>query len=185
MKSLFICFSLILTIGLWHFPAHAQSAMSEDDISEAFAKQKSRGLVLVPTGQQPEVSADTSQKDSTKVDYVALPQDEQVNVSIHFDLDSAALREDQKPALAALCNVLKKSPDVVLRIIGHTDITGTVQYNERLSVLRAEEVKRYLAANCGVPEGQMQAVGVGARYLLDEKDPRGEVNRRVEFQAQS
>lgn len=118
--------------------------------------------------------------------YAQLPKEEQVNVSIRFDLDSASLRADQKPALAALCSGLQSASVSALRIVGHTDISGSADYNQRLSLLRAEEVKRYLAsADCGIKEDRMEAVGVGSRYLLDGEKPKDAVNRRVEFQALS
>ena len=53
------------------------------------------------------------------------------------------------------------------------------------SVLRAEEVKRHLVGDCGLSADRLEAVGVGKRYLSNPDDPRGEENRRVEFQALS
>ncbi|VDC33321.1 OmpA family protein [Pseudogemmobacter humi] len=167
--------------------AQAQTPMTEDEIADAFRKQKTRGLTLVPTTEETAAGSETAAPEgATEIAYQELPQDEQVNVSIRFDLDSAALREDQKPALVALCNVLKSDPVSTLRIVGHTDITGSAEYNERLSLLRAEEVKRYLASSdCGIADAQMEAVGVGSRFLLDGEKPKDAVNRRVEFQALS
>ena len=170
--------------------ASGQDAMTEDEIATAFEKQKTRGLKLVPTSPESAAAADGSTAapagGATEVAYQELPEDEQVNVSISFDLDSSSLREDQKPALAAMCNVLKASSVDALRIVGHTDITGSPDYNERLSLLRAEEVKRYLASSdCGIDAANMEAVGVGSRFLLDDGNPKDAVNRRVEFQALS
>ncbi len=42
---------------------------------------------------------------ATAVAYDPLPVEEQVNIAIRFDFDSAVLRDDQKPRLAALCAV--------------------------------------------------------------------------------
>ena len=73
----------------------------------------------------------------------------------------------------------------MFRIVGHTDAAGSASYNERLSLLRAEEVKRHLVSDCGIAETRLQAVGVGEQFPLDKDDPRADVNRRVEFQALS
>jgi outer membrane protein OmpA-like peptidoglycan-associated protein len=73
----------------------------------------------------------------------------------------------------------------VFRIVGHTDAVGSASYNDRLSQLRAEEVKRYMVGDCGIPADRLEAVGVGPRHPLNPDNPRGEENRRVEFQAMS
>jgi len=108
-----------------------------------------------------------------------------VNIQISFDFDSAALRTDQKPKLTTLCTVMQKVDVNLFRIVGHTDASGAADYNERLSLLRAQEVKRFLVSDCGIAETRLEAVGVGEAFPLDKADPRGDVNRRVEFQALS
>ena len=100
-----------------------------------------------------------------------------------FDFDSAALRDDQKPKLQDLCVALKSADVQMIRILGHTDSSGSASYNERLSKLRAEEVKRFLTADCGFPAFRMEAQGVGERFPFDPENPAADVNRRVEFQA--
>lgn len=116
---------------------------------------------------------------------VKMPADLGVNVKIEFAFDSAALDEAQKPKLAKLCNVMKASDIQLFRIIGHTDASGTDDYNERLSRLRAEEVQRFFVNDCGIEAGRLEAVGLGERFLLEGADPDSDQNRRVEFQALS
>lgn len=184
-----IAVTLCLSLGLFAPDAHAQSGeMTEAEIAEAFAKQKTRGLSIAPstaTAEDAAAAAPAAEAAATTVAYEEIPQDEQVNINISFDFDSAALREDQKPKLVALCNVMKGSDIAVFRIVGHTDSSGTDAYNQNLSLLRAEEVKRHLVSDCGLPEDRMQAVGVGSEFPFDKDDPRADVNRRVEFQALS
>lgn len=182
-----IAVTLCLSLGLFAPIAHAQSGeMTEAEIAEAFAKQKTRGLSIAPsTATAEDAAAPATEAAATTVAYEEIPQDEQVNINISFDFDSSALREDQKPKLVALCNVMKDSDIPVFRIVGHTDSSGTDAYNQNLSLLRAEEVKRHLVSDCGLPEDRMQAVGVGSEFPFDKDDPRADVNRRVEFQALS
>jgi outer membrane protein OmpA-like peptidoglycan-associated protein len=152
---------------------------SVEEMTANFKKQKTRGLKIATPG------ADTTANANTETAVVAptaeeigaaVPKEEQVRVNVVFDYDSAALREDQKP----------KAADVQkIRILGHTDSAGSAAYNERLSKLRAEEVKRHLAGDCGFPEERMDAQGLGERFPFDADDPRADVNRRVEFQALS
>ncbi len=87
--------------------------------------------------------------------------------------------------LNTLCEVIKASDIAQFKIIGHTDASGTDTYNQNLSLLRAEEVKRHLVEDCGVPDGKLVAVGVGESFPIDPNDPRADVNRRVEFQVGS
>ena len=120
-----------------------------------------------------------------QVGYTELDKADQINFRIGFDFDSAVLRETEVPKLAALCTAMKAVDVAVFRIVGHTDAAGTEAYNEKLSLLRAEEVKRRLVSDCGIEPARLQAVGVGKRFLYNTDDPRSEDNRRVEFQALS
>ena len=114
-----------------------------------------------------------------------LDKADQINFRIGFDFDSAVLRDTEVPKLASLCTAMKAVDVAVFRIVGHTDAAGTDAYNEKLSLLRAEEVKRRLVSDCGIEPARLQAVGVGKRYLFNTDDPKSEDNRRVEFQALS
>ncbi|MDH5528878.1 MAG: OmpA family protein [Paracoccaceae bacterium] len=109
----------------------------------------------------------------------------QINVHIKFDFDSAALTDAQKPLLNQLCTVMRSSDISLFRIVGHTDASGSDEYNEKLSQLRAGEVRRYLINDCGIAADRLEAVGLGERFLADKADPNASENRRVEFQALS
>lgn len=180
-------------------PAMAQNAADQtvEEMTENFKKQKTRGLVIA-TPSTDTATTDTATTNDTTVAAtttttapvaeelaVIVPKDEQVNVNVAFDFDSAALRADQKPKLGALCDALKAADVQKIRILGHTDASGSASYNERLSKLRAEEVKRFLTSDCGYPAERMEAVGAGERFPFDPDDPLSDVNRRVEFQALS
>ena len=114
-----------------------------------------------------------------------LPEELQVNVRISFGYDSATLQSDQKPVLDQMCRVMKASDIKLFRIMGHTDSAGPDAYNEKLSLLRAEEVKRRMVEDCGIAPDRLEAMGLGERFLFDKADPKGPENRRVEFQALS
>ena len=166
--------------------AAAQSELTADQIKDAFNKQKTRGLVIVPSTQSDTAAAtDTSTQTSVVPahEYSAVDQSDQINVNIRFDFDSAALRDDEKPKLAAMCEAMKSVDVAVFQIIGHTDSSGSANYNQNLSLLRAKEVKRHLVSNCGIAEDRLQAMGMGETAPFDSADPRSDANRRVEFQA--
>jgi peptidoglycan-associated lipoprotein len=69
----------------------------------------------------------------------------------------------------------------VVRVIGHCDDRGEMEMNDKLSIRRAEEVLRALAA-AGVPEDRMTAEGRGERELrcTDPSARCAAKNRRVE-----
>lgn len=68
------------------------------------------------------------------------------------------------------------------QIIGHTDSSGSVQYNLTLSQARADEVVRYMVRECGIDAALLEAVGMGEGRLKDSSNPRADANRRVEIQ---
>lgn len=186
-----VALSLALAVG-YAAPIHAQSTdastTSAEDLKQLFKKQKTRGLSLVPSTVAPENLPTVSDEAGTQVAPVAyseIDKSDQVNVRITFDFDSALLRADEKPKLATLCEAMKDVDVQTFRIIGHTDAKGTEPYNEKLSLLRAQEVKRYLINDCGIDAARLEAVGVGKRFLFNTANPDSEENRRVEFQALS
>lgn len=164
--------------------AAAQSAetMSEDEIIQRFQNQKTRSLVLAPVGGGQ--ATETAAGDTAAATTIESPDDD-VFINIAFDFDSAALREDQKPKLTKLCNVINEIDIDTFEIIGHTDSSGSAEYNQRLSRLRAEEVKRYMVGDCGIDASRLLATGLGESEPLDPSNPRADENRRVEFQVSS
>ena len=109
--------------------------------------------------------------------------------NIYFKLESADLSDASKEVLDELIVELKANPDWHVNSVGHTDNTGSVKYNNLLSVLRAEAVKTYLY-NRGVEFKRLHAYGMGAEQPVAENlaadgsdNPTGRAaNRRVEIQ---
>ncbi|MCR9108554.1 OmpA family protein [Marivita sp. XM-24bin2] len=161
--------------------------MTAEEIMQAFEKQKTRGLVLVPSDSTAPEATSTEQATTTvaaaESTYTEVDKADQVNIKIKFDFDSATLRDDQKPQLATLCEVMKAVDVKLFQIVGHTDSSGSASYNENLSLLRAKEVKRHLVTECGIAENRLEAIGMGESAPFNADDPRSDENRRVEFQA--
>ncbi len=117
--------------------------------------------------------------------YAKLKPELQVNLNIQFGFDSAALSASEAPKLATLCAAIQGSDIVKFRIIGHTDTSGSDDYNQRLSMLRAKEVARHLVQQCGIAAARLETVGMGERFPSNAENTRADENRRVEFQALS
>jgi len=87
------------------------------------------------------------------------------------------LREYREQARAEI------SAATLVKITGHTDNTGTAEYNQQLSVRRAQTVRDYLV-KLGANPSIMQVAGVGAANpIADNKTAAGRAeNRRVEVE---
>jgi len=87
--------------------------------------------------------------------------------------DIAKLGQALSPILASGANV---------RIEGHTDSLGSDQYNQRLSLKRAESVRRYLVQQFALPPERLLAAGFGKSQPIAPNDsPEGRSqNRRVQ-----
>lgn len=93
------------------------------------------------------------------------------NAETLFDFDKAVVKpEGQKILDEKIATAMKMHPEVTLLIItGHADRIGTEEYNQGLSVRRANAVKAYLVKQ-GVAAGRMRASGKG------EAEPNPEAN---------
>lgn len=101
---------------------------------------------------------------------------------ILFATNSSTLSEASKSALRNFAASLKQNPDTDIKIIGFTDNTGKVDYNQLLSEKRARSVYDYLMAQ-GVSADRMSYEGRGVHDpVADNNTPEGRaLNRRVEI----
>lgn len=105
-----------------------------------------------------------------------------VSMSIQF-----ALNSDQvlKPSASSLSNLAMALNSEGLKgqqfeVIGHTDITGSASYNQRLSERRARSVAQFLA-HLGVEETRARTAGKGPSQLLENVPASAPQQRRVEI----
>jgi OmpA-OmpF porin, OOP family len=130
-------------------------------------------------------ATESAEAPAQPLQYWILPAAQQVNMRVTFAFDSAAIAESEKPKLRQICAVIDEAGINQFRIIGHTDATGAPAYNQRLSVRRAEEVRRFFMDDCGIAAERLEAIGVGKQFPANAADPFAGENRRVEFQAMS
>lgn len=103
--------------------------------------------------------------------------------NITFDTNRAEIRQEFRPVLDDVSTTLGKFPETTVRIVGHTDSTGSDDYNQRLSERRAREVADYIAYR-RVSRERLEATGHGERYpIADNGSEAGRSrNRRVELE---
>jgi peptidoglycan-associated lipoprotein len=109
-------------------------------------------------------------------------------VPIHFDFDSAVVREVDIATLGQVAEVIRRAyPNALVTIEGFTDPAGNREFNMRLSRRRAEAVKAIMVARYNLPAAQFRTIGYGEQFERQVApgargtDPGAEENRRVTF----
>lgn len=107
---------------------------------------------------------------------LAIPSD------VSFDVGRAAIKSNFAPVLDQFASGLRNNPNAEVRIIGHTDSTGTDAINNPLSIERAASTRDYLIAR-GVRATAFRIEGRGSREpVADNNTDAGRAqNRRVEI----
>ena len=107
-----------------------------------------------------------------------------VGALIHFDFNSAKIRPESYPLIDEFGKALKGDlSGATVMIEGHTDSKGTMEYNQTLSVKRAQAVADFLKAHHAISSLRMIVKGYGETKPIDVNDTEeGRFrNRRVEF----
>jgi outer membrane protein OmpA-like peptidoglycan-associated protein len=101
---------------------------------------------------------------------------------LSFDTGRADIKPNMRPILDQFASGLSGQPNTEIRIIGHTDNTGSDAVNDPLSVQRAQAARQYLAAR-GVDPNRIVIAGRGEREpIADNRTDSGRAqNRRVEI----
>ena len=102
---------------------------------------------------------------------------------ILFDTGKAELKGQAKDNLKQMADIMKKYPENVLTVNGHTDNTGGAKVNEALSKQRAEVVRQTLVAS-GLPADTVKSKGWGPGKPIATNDTAAgrQQNRRVEIE---
>ena len=112
--------------------------------------------------------------------------DNQLKLSIPNDISFATGKHDIQPRLMPILDQfaqgLNQQPSMEVRIVGHTDNTGSDAVNNPLSVNRAASTRDYLVAR-GAPAGVIAIDGRGSHEpIADNTSAAGRArNRRVEI----
>lgn len=104
------------------------------------------------------------------------------NSGILFDLNQAELKANARTNIENLAISLKNNPDTDILIVGHTDASGTDEYNLKLSERRATSVKSLIESK-GILSSRLSTEGRGeAEAIADNETEAGRaLNRRVEI----
>src|SRR5687767_4375351 len=102
---------------------------------------------------------------------------------VFFDYDQSEIRVDMQDVLSRKAAALRANPNVSLRIDGHADERGSVEYNLALSLRRANAVREYLSG-AGLDAGRFEVAAFGEERPLEsgQSEEAYARNRRAEFQ---
>jgi outer membrane protein OmpA-like peptidoglycan-associated protein len=101
---------------------------------------------------------------------------------VNFETGKSTLTPESETILNGVAESLVAHDSIRVQVTGHTDITGSLALNRRLSRARAEAVRQYLVSR-GVAEGRLTARGFGPdQPIASNKTVEGRAqNRRVEL----
>lgn len=149
-------------------------------------------------GTKPDYKEDqqtiTTEKENEKVNTVDLVLkplilDSQIIINpIFFDYDKSNIRTDAQYELENIVDVLRKHPEMIIKIESHTDSRGRDKYNLKLSDRRAKSTREYIISRGIDPSRIESARGFGETRLLNEcgngskcSEQEHQVNRRSYF----
>jgi outer membrane protein OmpA-like peptidoglycan-associated protein len=137
-----------------------------------------------PVNDYIDLNIDPSYKEIQK-NFLLKKIDSSFNITIsdtRFEHDSYILKDDEYENLSKIVYVLNKNPEYTILIEGHTDNTGTYQYNMELSKKRAQSVADYLIER-KIDSKRIQTKGYGATKPIapNEQEEGRALNRRVEL----
>ena len=102
--------------------------------------------------------------------------------NIHFAYNRYDIERESMPELDYLVKLMKARPTLRIKIEGHTDNMGDELYNQRLSRLRTQSVKRYMMKK-GIASDRLFTIGYGESRptATNDTEEGRRLNRRTEF----
>jgi outer membrane protein OmpA-like peptidoglycan-associated protein len=153
----------IVGAGIGGVAGAAVGYTMDKQIRELREKTAGSGVDIAPT-------------DNGKAILVNLPE------GVTFDVNSTTLQPGFRPTLDHIAQNLNQYPNSLIDVYGHTDSTGSDQYNQTLSENRARTVANYLSMQ-GVSAARIRSQGFGETLPVADnatEDGRRR-NRRVEI----
>lgn len=105
-----------------------------------------------------------------------------ITYAITFDIGKANIKTESMTEINRIAQLMKDNGDLKFEVQGHTDNTGTVAGNQKLSEQRAQAIVNKLV-EMGIAANRLSAKGMGqSAPLADNSTDEGRAkNRRVEF----
>ncbi|MEO1199252.1 MAG: OmpA family protein, partial [Pseudomonadota bacterium] len=156
-------------------PATAQTALTEEQIIESIrsAPQAADAVIDVDATRAQALARIQAEANENAVGRLPLLENleflAKITVEVNFALDSDVIAPASWPTVGLIADAL--SHPVLLGttfvVIGHTDATGTREYNLELSQRRADAVVEMLTTTFNVPAERLRSLGLGEEQLQD------------------
>jgi peptidoglycan-associated lipoprotein len=168
---------LAIVIGaFWYFSGQGQSYATKTPAETLTNAQVANVLKTSTTPPvEPITHSQTIPASSYKTD--------SIHTDIYFEVGRKGLTDDAKAILATQADLAKNDPDLGILVQGYTDQQGSVSYNHKLGLMRAEKVKEFLIG-LGVSDHVIKVVSLGkdGALCLDNSDICRNMNRRVHLE---
>jgi len=152
-------------------------------LAESYGYFNKTNQINIPN--QANLVADTTLNVTVNLDPIEIGK-EIILENIYYDYDKSDIRQDAKPSLNALIDLLKTNPSISIELASHTDCRGDFDYNRDLSKRRAESARLYLVES-GISGIRIISKGYGESLPLntcscdDCDDDQHQENRRTSF----
>ena len=159
-------------------PARAAAAAACQQCTPDLCPKPAPAPAVKPTPPAPAAPAPKAKPEPKKEPEKLLPQKINFSADVLFDFDKATLKPQGQALLDDLTRVLEGAQYEVILAIGHADRIGSNSYNQRLSVRRAEAVKRYLVSK-GIEPNRVYTDGKGETQPLTKPGDCTVKNRKA------
>jgi peptidoglycan-associated lipoprotein len=180
-KEVYIFGGMVLIVAValgagWYYSGQGQSYVSKTP-AEALSNTQVTNVLKASTTPpiEPMMHSQPVLAASTKPD--------SIHTDIYFEVGRKGLTDDAQAILATQADLTKNDPDLGILVQGYTDQQGSVSYNHKLGLMRAEKVKEFLVGQ-GVSEQVIKVVSLGkdGALCLDSSDVCRNMNRRVHLE---
>jgi len=168
-----------LSLALWGCPKNTEVDLLQDEPTQSAAeaeavKQAEERKAVEAAARKQREEEEAARERSAKEAEGLQP--------VHFDFDSADIREDAKSILTTNAEWLRSHPAEKVRIEGNCDERGTAEYNQVLGQRRARNAKKYLT-DLGVSPARMSLLSYGKEKPAcpESTEECWQKNRRDDF----
>ena len=164
------------------FPHNMIIAQNIDKPSADEKAQKPPDLEPAITEEKPPLKKEKEKQDKKLGNTIVDNNKTLFFEGINFNFDSAELSNKAITTLEKIIHILMEQTGIKIEIQGHTDSVGDLNYNQKLSIQRANAVRKYYLKK-GIPQERLITKGFGEQSPIaanTTKDGRAK-NRRVEF----
>lgn len=114
--------------------------------------------------------------------FEALNRDGHIALYINFDTGKSVIRDESKPIIDQIVQMMRSNPDLKIAVEGHTDNVGSPASNKTLSEARAKSVVSAIVSQ-GIAADRLSPAGYGQdKPIADNNTEEGRArNRRVEL----